>query len=703
MPRQSGFVVENNFSNGLITQATGLNFPENACTETYNCEFSLDGSVQRRRGIDKETAFSTKNIDRSNSAINSYVWRNVGGNGDVTLVVMQVGATIYFYRTTGSSLSSGAVSTTVTLTAVSGAPSVIATEAQFSDGNGYLFVTHPFCEPMRVSYNTSSDTATATNITIKVRDFEGDTADANAIDTRPTATLAGLNVAHKYNLYNQGWTTTNLTAWDTSQTTMPSNVDVMWAFKNSSDAFDMATLNNVVRGNTPAPKGHYIVTLSNFDRDTTSGLSGVTNSTTSYYRPTTSCFFAGRVFYSGIPYNKFNSSIYFTQTIERDEQYGFCYQVNDPTAEDQFDLLPSDGGVIRIQEAGTIYKLFTVPGGIAVFAANGVWFVTGSSGIGFTAADYTVQKISTIPALNASSFVDIAGMPAWWNAEGIYALAGSEGGGMPQVQSLTDAKIKYFYDDIPLASKRAAKGIYDRLSKRVQWIFKSEDTSQTTNVYEYDRILNFNTLTGAFYPWTISSSTAKIHGLVLGDVNSGVTTVDNVIDGSSNNVIDASTNQIITFTTSSASTNPAIKYIMSSASGSTYEFTFADESSSNYLDWIQHTTTGVDYDSYFITGYRTRGDAIRDQQTNWVRVHSRTLEEVKYYFQAIWDWSVTGDTGRWSSRQYVVEDDTNYSVRSKRLKVRGHGKTMQFMITSVTGEPFDLLGWTSMDMVNATP
>lgn len=703
MPRQSGFVVENNFSGGLVTQATGLNFPENACTETYNCEFSLDGSVQRRRGIDLETAYSTKNIDRANSAINSYVWRNVGGNGDVTLVVMQVGATIYFYRTTGSSLSSGAVSTTVTLTAVSGAPSVIATEAQFSDGNGYLFVTHPFCEPMRVSYNTSTDTATATNITIKIRDFEGDTADANAIDTRPTATLAGLNVAHKYNLYNQGWTTTNLTAWDTSQTTMPSNVDVMWAFKNSSDAFDMSTLNNVVRGNTPAPKGHFIVTLSNHDRDTTSGLSGVTNTTTSYYRPTTSAFFAGRMFYAGVPYGKFNSRIYFTQVVERDEQYGFCYQQNDPTAEDAFDLLPSDGGEIKVPEAGTIYKLFTVPGGMAVFAANGVWFITGSSSLGFTANDYTIQKISTIPVLNASSFVDIGGMPAWWNAEGIYALTGSEGGGLPQVQSLTDAKIKYFFDDIPLASKRFAKGIYDRLSKRVQWVYKSEDTSQTTNAYEYDRILNFNTLTGAFYPWTISSSTAKIHGLVLGDVNSGVTAIDNVIDGSSNNVIDGSSNQIIVFTTSSISTNPAIKYITSSSSGSTYAFTFSDESSSNYLDWIQHTTTGVDYDSYFITGYRTRGEAIRDQQSNWVRVHSRTLEEVSYYFQAIWDWALTGDTGRWSSRQYVVEDDTDYSVRGRRLKVRGHGKTLQFMVTSVSGEPFDILGWTSMDLVNSTP
>lgn len=712
MPRQAGIVVENNFTGGLITQASGLNFPENACVETYNCEFSLDGSVQRRAGIDFETNYTTKTINRDGCAVNSYVWRNVGGNGDVTLIVLQVGATIYFYKTTSSSLSLGAVSTTVTLTGVAGAPSVITSEATFSDGNGYLFVTHPFCEPMRVSYNTSTDTATATNITIKIRDFEGDTADPYAVSERPTATLAALNVNHKYNLYNQGWlqpvtatatATANLAAWDTSQTTMPSNADIMWTFKNSSDVFSMSTIDNVIRGNTPAPKGHYILTLSNQDRDTASGLSGTTATTTSYYRPSTSAFWAGRVFYSGIAYNKFNSSIYFTQVVEREEQYGFCYQKNDPTAEDEFDLLPDDGGVIRIQEAGTIYKIGTVPGGLVAWAANGVWFITGSSGLGFTANDYTVQKISTIPTLNASSFVDVLGTWIWWNAEGIYVLA-SEGGNLPGIQSLTDTKIKSFYDAIPLNSKRYAKGIYDRLAKKVQWVYRSDDTTQITSAYEYDRILNLNTLTGAFFPWTVAEGTPKINGLVLGDVNSGATTLDNVIDGSSNNVIDGSGNQIVAFTTASVSAVPSIKYITSYSSGGSYAFTFADEASSNYLDWFRYDAVGVDYSSYFITGYKTRGNAIKDQQTNWVNIFTRMSDnELQYYFQAIWDFAATGNTGRWSSRQHVIEDDTDYVTRSKRLKVRGHGKTLQFYISSVTGEPLDILGWSSMDSVNAIP
>lgn len=704
MARQSGIIVENNFTGGLITQASGLNFPENACTETYNCEFSLDGSVQRRLGIDFENNYATKSIDRANSVVSSYVWKNVGGNGDITLVVLQVGATIYFYKTTSSSLSLGAVSTTVTLSGVSGAPSVITSECSYSDGGGYLFITHPFCDPIRVSYNTSTDTATATTLTIKIRDFEGDVADANAVDNRPTATLSGLEVHHKYNLYNQGWNTTNLTAWDTSQTTMPSNSDVMWRFKNSSDAFDMATLNNVVAGNTPAPRGHYILTLANQDRDTASGLSGVTPTTTSYYRPTTSAFFAGRVFYSGINYAKFNTSIYFSQIVERDEQYAFCYQQNDPTSEDTFDLLPSDGGVILIREAGTIYKLVTIPGGLVAFASNGVWFITGSSGLGFTATDYTVQKISTVPTISSTSFVDILGSWVWWNAEGIYMLSTASGNGFPSVQSLTDTKIKTFYDEIPLNSKRFARGIYDRLSKKVQWLYRSSNTTQISEVYEYDNILNLNTLTGAFFPWVIGSSTPKINGLVLGDVNSGATSLDTVVDGSGNNVIDGSGNQIISFTTTSLSTAPSIKYITSYPSGGSYAFSFADEASTNYLDWYKVDTTGVDYSSYFITGYKIRGQALKDQQINWIRLYNRMdSEDMRYYFQTRWDYALTGNTGRWSSRQLVVEDNSDFFTRSKRLKARGHGRALQVYISSFTGFPFNISGWGSLNSVNEIP
>ncbi len=210
MPQQSIVAVENSFINGLVTEATGLNFPESACTETFDCVFGIDGSVYRREGFDFEGNYTTKTINRANVVVNSYLWQNVAGDGNVTVLVLQVGNKLYFYETSGSGIfSTGAVASTVTLTPVAGAPITETVEAQFSDGNGYLFVTHPYCDPMRIAYDTTTDTATATSLNLKIRDFEGALADSLAVDARPTSTLAALEVNHKYNLYNQGWTTTN--------------------------------------------------------------------------------------------------------------------------------------------------------------------------------------------------------------------------------------------------------------------------------------------------------------------------------------------------------------------------------------------------------------------------------------------------------------------------------------------------------------
>jgi len=336
MPQQTTVAVENSFIKGLVTEATGMNFPEQAVTETFDCIYDIDGSVFRRTGFDFEPNFTTKTIDRSNRAIREYVWQNVSGNGNITVIVVQIGNTLYFYEADGTGIfSTGAQTTTVTLTPVSGAPTPDAVEAQFTDGNGYLIVTHPYCEPMRIAYDIAAHTATATSITLKIRDFEGAVADPYAVDERPTSTLAALNISHFYNLLNQGWTSGNLTAWDTAQTTMPSNVDVMWRFVDATNTFTATTaiINSVVQGNTPAPNGHFILDLANQNRiGVMSGAPGIVNTTTGFQRPGVCAFFAGRVFYAGINFIGFNSNIYFTQIIENTMQYGNTYQQNDPTS-----------------------------------------------------------------------------------------------------------------------------------------------------------------------------------------------------------------------------------------------------------------------------------------------------------------------------------------------------------------------------------
>jgi len=706
MPQKAAVLIENSFVNGLVTEATGLNFPDKAVTETYDCEFDIDGSVYRRTAIDLEEDFVTKTIDRTASVIKTYLWQNVAGNGDVTVAVVQIGNTLYFYETSGTGIfSTGAQSTTVTLTPVSGAPVSSTAEAQFCDGNGYLIVTHPYCEPMRISYDIAAHTATATNIILKIRDFEGAVADPNAVDARPTSTLAALNTSHAYNLYNQGWTTANLTIWDTAQTTMPSNADVMWRFKDATDNFDAsnASIARITSGNTPAPKGHFVLTLSNQDRNTASGLTGVTPTTTSFQRPSACAFFAGRVFYSGINYVGFNSNIYFTQIVERVDQYGSTYQVNDPTAEDLFDLLPSDGGVIAIPEAGTIIKMFTIPGGLCVFAANGVWFITGSTGLGFTATDYAVIKIADINTISDSSFVNVGGFPAWWNSEGIYIMQGGQSS-MPTVKSMTYDTIKTFYDGIPVVSKRYARGFFDKTDGHIRWLYKSEAASQLEEIYEYDRVLNFNIRTNAFYPWTISDSDVKVNAILSSELVTRPVDVNNVAKNNLTDlVIDSLGNQVITYSASGSNDQQFDKYLVSYPSGGSYKFTFANRTDGTYKDWESYDDFGVNYNSYLRSGTKMSGQALEKFQTNYINIYSRLDTPVKYNFQGMWDFANTGNTGRWSSSQQVTHTDTNYDNATRRLKVRGHGKALQFKLSSVLDEPFDIIGWSSLQSINAVP
>lgn len=707
MAQKSAVLVENSFINGLVTEATGLNFPDKAVTETYNCEFDLDGSVYRRTALDLEQNFSTKTIDRSGSVIKTYLWQNVAGDGNVTVAVVQVGDTLHFYETNGTGIfSSGEQVTTVTLTPVSGAPTPDTVEAQFTDGNGYLIVTHPYCEPMRISYDIAAHTATEEDIIIKIRDFAG-VADGFAVTDRPTSTLANListEPEHTYNLLNQGWNSANLTLWDTAQTTMPSNADVMWRFKDSSDNFDAsnASIARITSGNTPAPKGHYVLTLADQDRNAIAALSGVPSTTTGFQRPSACAFFAGRVFYAGINYVGFNSNIYFTQILESTTQYGNAYQVNDPTAEDLFDLLPSDGGVISIPEAGTIIKMFTVPGGLCVFAANGVWFITGSTGLGFTANDYAVLKIADINTISDTSFVNVGGFPAWWNSEGIYIMQGGQS--LPNVKSLSYDTIKTFYDEIPVVSKRYARGFFDKTDGHIRWLYRSTSTTTLEETYEYDRVLNFNIRTNAFYPWTISPSDVKVHAilsseLVTRPINVDLVTENDLVDM----IVDSGGNQVITYTASGSADQQFDKYLVSYADSGSYEFTFANRTADTYKDWESYDDFGIMYNSYFKSGQRLDGQALAKGQANWVNIYSRTEEPVKYNFQALWDFANTGDTGRWSSSQQITHTDTNYSNANRRLKVRGHGKAMQFKVSSVLDEPFDIIGWASFRTINAIP
>jgi len=742
LPRSAGISVENSFVKGLVTEATGLSFPENACTETFDCVFKKTGEVIRRLGFEYESSYTiydtTATAARGENAVTTYLWTGAGGDGNSSFAVVQLGQYLHFYSI-ADSLSANKHATTINLDNfdVSGSTSPYIYQVSFAQGAGRLFVVGQFLEPFYVEYTPSTDTiSSGTQITLEIRDFDGDPADTLEVDQRPAASVttdtAVVN-AHLYNLMNQGWADAVYTDtpgqenpvkdWDSAESTLPSNSDRWWQLKNADEQMDMGELDKYPVTTTEAPKGHFIFNAFDLDRslatgsdssggaesfDTLWGRSGLTNKAstltvdTTGYRPSSVAFYANRVFYAGVNDAGYNDKIYFSQILQDISHAGHCYQEQDPTSQDFYDLLPTDGGVINIPEIANVVHMAANQNSLYIFATNGIWQITGSEGIGFKATDYAVAKISSARNVDNKSFVDLNGIPAWINAEGIWILQNDQTLGSSSITSISKDTVQSFFEEIPSESISYIKGEYNAKERIVYWFYKNSIGSTTSEQYEYDRCLCFNTETGAFYPWKLNTdSDIKVISAVVAigfgqeqsevnvTSNSGVDTVT-LANLSTNVTVDA------LVSTSVAGT---LKLLVENADG---DITWAESSDTDYLDWTTALGTGKNYSSYFISGYKVRGEGLRNQQSNYIRVHSRIEANSGLQIQGVWDY-YTSDGARWSTPQQGYITGTNQMYSERRLKIRGNGLALQLRFASEQGKPFNVIGWSTLDSISQVP
>lgn len=712
MTRNVGTSIENNFTRGLVTEVTGVNSPENSVTSSINVVYDRRGKASKRKAFDFEVDHELNPISSSGVHL-EYVWETVSDNSSVDFVVTQVGSKIYFYESSGSNpLSASRQSFSIDLLTYKTPTFSDATVEQnycsFSSGRGYLFVAHPNCETIYVEYISSSSSILARPITIKIRDLEG-ISDGLDLNTRPVV----LSNAHKYNLYNQGWYTTAqsgftgniapvqvLDFWRGVRGDSPSNNDVWWYYTKISqsggaagqEAFDpqLVDLKSGFFGNTPAPKGHYIIDALQTNRSTLSGISGLTESSSDGLRPSVVSFYAGRAFYTGVGKSGFSQTIYFSQIIERDEQLGFCYQSNDPSSRDNADLLDSDGGTIEIQDINTIYDLRVVGQSLIVFASNGVWSISGTDNGSFRATDYTVSKISAFPAINKTTIVVVSGTPVWWNYEGIYTLKTSEVGLTNEVTSLTVSTIQSFYDLIPQSSKFYSKGVYNNQTNLVYWLYSSTDSAQ-----DYTNILVMDAVSGAFYPLSLPETGPKLVGLLSVRTSQRLDVDDQVIVSGPSDV-----------TTNLGSLVHVSVFDGYQIGQRTFKFltddgtnlSFAEMVSESYLDW------GIEgYPAEFVTGYRVRGELLKKSQTNYLTVVTEDQEGSSCYIQPIWDYSNDHDSGRFGNPQQVYRTRSFKDYQRSKIKIRGNGFSLQFKFYGLVGLPFTIVGWAGFESTTGVP
>lgn len=694
----------NTFIKGLITEAGELTFPEGASVDELNCDLRRDGSRRRRLGVAIEASPSYSSFTLSDTElVTTGTWQNVGGLADLEFLVLQKGATLYFYNKSTAPYSEQLYSDSISLATYeisSGSASLY--KCQFASINGTLVVSSEGINTIVVSFDNSANPKfTASAISFKIRDFEWQ-GDVTSYDTAATTTAS-----RTYDTKNAGWVGTKggaaRSTWSSANSSnYPPLTHPWYAGKDSNNNFSASEWDKVFAGSTLTANGHYIIDFFNRVR---SGLT--TEVINTRFKSVAS--FSGRVFYAGIAASEHTGTVLFSKVVDNNDDLGRCYQQNDPTAEYLSDLLATDGGYISIPDAINIQRLYAYQSSLFVFAENGVWAITGVDGV-FSASSYGINRVSNIGILNPESFIEAEGIPFWWSRFGIHTLQTDSVSGQGKEQNLTISTIQTFWDNITTEQKAKVTSIYDSISKKIYWAYPNANETVESKLNNF---LILDLALQAFIPWKVSdqtSSTDSIVGLAFYsgfgadfnvDVRAGTDGVNDVLAGS-DDVVATSTSG---FTTG----DPALVLVI--RKGSDSKITMGSFSSTTFLDW-----GSTNYTSFAETGYDFVGDLVTKKNAPYIAIYTRLTEEGFTYtgsayesirpssllISAAWDFNDTFSATQQAYRlKYPVvvnpDDLTSFpypeDVITTRLKIRGHGRSIRLKYSSEQGKDFILLGW----------
>jgi hypothetical protein len=192
-------------------------------------------------------------------------------------------------------------------------------------------------------------------------------------------------------------------------------------------------------------------------------------------RPVCCEYTSGRMFYGS------KNSVYFSQVMEGEsiDKLNRCYQQNDPTAEQLSDLVDTDGGTVQIDDAVRIVQIVKFRNGVLVYSTNGVWYLSGPD-TGFTATNYSLDKISNSGCLSAESVVAVEDTHYYWSVDGIIAIRTNKYG-QAIAANVIEQTSQSYYNSINADSKKKVKGNYNRLKKQVEWFYATTAQDGTTD------------------------------------------------------------------------------------------------------------------------------------------------------------------------------------------------------------------------------
>jgi hypothetical protein len=730
----------NNFTKGLITEASPLTFPENASLDEENFDLRLDGSRTRRLGVDYESGYALTATGFTAAQLatgrqSAHRWDFPGGDTSIVFNVVRIQDKLWFFNLLSAIPSADMLNGGVPITIAGLGNSEIETSVV---NNFFILVSKDLSYPIVLSYNSTSDSVTQENLLLKVRDVWG-IDDGLAIDYRPTT----ITTKHRYNLRNQGWSTkiTSTLGTDAIDATFtikgvyPSNSDIWTLGKvgsSTSPDFEKYDPNKLILNsidNSAVSRGSYITDIFNRggDRTTLSGISGLPNDR-EQGTITTLTSYASRIFYSGITSNvtggdnnspNYSNYIFFSQVAISKDKLSKCYQEADPTSPNISDIIDTDGGTIQIPEASKITKLISAKTSLLAFAENGVWEIFGDTG-GFIATSFQMNKITSIGTSNPKSVVNANGTVFYWSSAGIFVLVQEPSSGRYLAQSVSLTTIQRFYLDLPAITKQNARGFYDIRDNCVRWLYNQDTSySETNYINNFNRELTYNLHRPSFYIYkreSLATNTPMVCDFIPIPDQANYTVVDSIYVGSDPVLITSTDTVVINLNNNIA--NRTTNYYFLTLRGT--DFTFSRYSNQAFLDWQTADGTGVSFTSYLITGYELLGDVLRYKQVPYILFFFDRTEDgfsevggnlvldnqSGCTVQAQWNWANSANSGKWGQsfqayrilRNYIpsgVADTFDYGDRVivTKNKLRGSGRALSLNIRSVSGKDMKLLGW----------
>lgn len=344
------------------------------------------------------------------------------------------------------------------------------------------------------------------NLLLTIRDTNVGANDYLGVADNPVK----MSYAHLYNLLNQGWTPKLIADYYNAQSpkSFPGNNLAQQFLKDDkTSAFKPQNSINMTFGNSPAARGHEILSYFNQQRVSVSKLvdaftelvsdigsvsfEDIVDTGWTLTDPTTAnltdayaqvpdvkprkecvtdiCAYAGRIFYLT------GDVLLYSQVIAEDiTKADKCYTEADPTGEEISDVIETDGGLISLPDIGEGLKLQVVGDSLLIFGTRGNMMLSGTANNIFTATAYSAGAVSTVPTQSPDSFVSTEYGVFYWGVTGIVVLGMGEQGGV-QSKDLTTDKILTWYGKLTNTQHKYCKGIYSASKKKIYWFYPSDD------------------------------------------------------------------------------------------------------------------------------------------------------------------------------------------------------------------------------------